>query len=41
MTYNFLLDKIILSQKHVDSLKESGKKLHEINFKFNDHDILT
>ncbi|CAI2186348.1 9853_t:CDS:1 [Funneliformis geosporum] len=41
MTYNLLLDKIILSQKHADSLKESGKKLNKINFKFNDHDILT
>ncbi|RIA88386.1 hypothetical protein C1645_826452 [Glomus cerebriforme] len=41
MTYNLLPDKIILSQKHADSLKKSGKKLYEINFKFNDHDILT
>ncbi|PKK59165.1 DNA/RNA polymerase [Rhizophagus irregularis] len=40
MTYNLSPDKIILSQKHADSLKESGKKLHEINFKFNDHDVL-
>jgi len=40
MTYNLSPDKMILSQKHADSLKESGKKLHEINFKFNDHDVL-
>lgn len=40
ITYNFLPDKIILFQKYANSLKESGKKLHEINFKFNDHNVL-
>ncbi|CAI2198462.1 1845_t:CDS:2, partial [Funneliformis geosporum] len=36
MTYNLSPDKMILSQEHAESLKKSGKKLHEINFKFND-----
>ncbi|PKY53010.1 DNA/RNA polymerase [Rhizophagus irregularis] len=40
MTYNLSPDKIILSREYVDSLKESGKKLHDINFKFNSRDIL-
>ena len=40
MTYNLLPDKIILSQERAKSLKESGKKLHEINFKFNSRDVL-
>src|SRR6266542_3848569 len=35
MTYNLSPDKIILSQEHADSLKKCGKKLYEINFKFN------
>ncbi|GBB95616.1 hypothetical protein RclHR1_25780002 [Rhizophagus clarus] len=39
MTYNLSPDKIILSREHAESLKESGKKLHEINFKFNGHDV--
>ncbi|GBB87219.1 hypothetical protein RclHR1_13660003 [Rhizophagus clarus] len=39
MTYNLSPDKIILSREHAESLKESGKKLHEINFKFNSRDI--
>ncbi len=40
MTYNLSPDKIILSREHAESLKESGKKLYKINFKFNGHDIL-
>ena len=40
MTYNLSPDKIILSRERAESLKESGKKLHEINFKFNGHDVL-
>ncbi|CAI2197203.1 15759_t:CDS:2, partial [Funneliformis geosporum] len=38
MTYNLSPDKMILSQEHAESLKKSGKKLHEINFKFNEYD---
>ena len=40
MTYNLSPDKIILSRERADSLKESGKRLHEINFKFNGHNVL-
>ncbi|PKK55882.1 DNA/RNA polymerase [Rhizophagus irregularis] len=40
MTYNLSPDKIILSQKHAESLRDSSKTLHEINFKFNGNDIL-
>ncbi|CAG8597718.1 9267_t:CDS:2 [Paraglomus brasilianum] len=40
MTYNLSPEKIILSRNHAESLKESGKKLHEINFKFNNRDVL-
>ncbi|GBB93123.1 hypothetical protein RclHR1_21130001 [Rhizophagus clarus] len=40
MTYNLLPDKIILSQKHAEFLRDSGKMLHEINFKFNGIDVL-
>ncbi|GES86489.1 DNA polymerase family B-domain-containing protein [Rhizophagus clarus] len=40
MTYNLSPDKIILSRERAESLKESGKKLHEINFKFNGRDVL-
>ncbi|RIA91220.1 hypothetical protein C1645_737291 [Glomus cerebriforme] len=40
MTYNLSPDKIILSREHADHLKESGEKLHEINFKFNNQDVL-
>jgi hypothetical protein len=40
MTYNLSPDKIILSQKHAESLRDSGKRLHEINFKFNDNNVL-
>ncbi|PKK59220.1 DNA/RNA polymerase [Rhizophagus irregularis] len=40
MTYNLSPDKIILSRERADSLKKSGKKLHEINFKYNGHDVL-
>ncbi|PKK58991.1 DNA/RNA polymerase [Rhizophagus irregularis] len=40
MTYNLSPDKIILSREHAETLKESGKKLHEINFKFNGRDVL-
>ncbi|RGB22990.1 hypothetical protein C1646_779995 [Rhizophagus diaphanus] len=40
MTYNLSPDKIILFRKHAKSLKDSGKKLHEINFKFNNWDVL-
>ncbi|CAG8748300.1 20648_t:CDS:2, partial [Rhizophagus irregularis] len=40
MTYNLSPDKIILSRERAESLKESGKKLHEINFQFNGHDVL-
>ncbi|RIA98436.1 hypothetical protein C1645_812689 [Glomus cerebriforme] len=36
---NLLPNKIILSREHAESLKESGKKLHKINFKFNGHDV--
>src|SRR6266480_7911686 len=39
MTYNLSPDKIILSRERAESLKESGKKLHEINFKFNGRDV--
>src|SRR3954466_3981281 len=39
MIYNLSPDKIILSREHAKSLKESGKKLHEINFKFNGHNV--
>ncbi|CAI2193152.1 17896_t:CDS:2, partial [Funneliformis geosporum] len=35
MTYNLSLDKIILSRKRAESLRDSGKSLHKINFKFN------
>ncbi len=41
MTYNLLSDKIILSQKYAKYLKKSNKKLYEINFKFNNQDVLT
>ncbi|CAB5301529.1 unnamed protein product [Rhizophagus irregularis] len=41
MTYNLSPDKIILSRERAESLKESGKKLHEINFQFNGRDVLT
>lgn len=37
MIYNLSPDKIILTQEHA---KQGGKKLHEINFKFNKWDIL-
>src|SRR4051794_10518379 len=40
MTYNLSPDKIILFRERAESLKESGKKLHEINFKFNSHNVL-
>ncbi|GBB91215.1 hypothetical protein RclHR1_01840012 [Rhizophagus clarus] len=40
MTYNLSPDKIILSRERSESPKESGKKLHEINFKFNGRDVL-
>ncbi|CAI2189496.1 12734_t:CDS:2, partial [Funneliformis geosporum] len=40
MTYNLSPDKIILSRKHAESLRDSGKRLHEINFKFNGNDVL-
>ncbi|CAI2194339.1 250_t:CDS:1, partial [Funneliformis geosporum] len=40
MTYNLSPDKIILSRERAESLKESGKKLHEIKFKFNGRDVL-
>src|SRR5436190_23308148 len=40
MTYNLSPDKIILSRSHAESLKESDKRLHEINFRFNDRDVL-
>ena len=40
MTYNLSPDKIILSRKHAESLRDSGKTLHEINFKFNGNNIL-
>ena len=40
MTYNLSPDKIILSREHAESLKESGKRLHEINFKYNGRDVL-
>ncbi|CAI2194615.1 285_t:CDS:1, partial [Funneliformis geosporum] len=40
MTYNLSPDKIILSRERAESLKKSGKKLHEINFKFNGNDVL-
>ncbi|CAB5387554.1 unnamed protein product [Rhizophagus irregularis] len=40
MTYNLSPDKIILSRKHAEFLRDSGKTLHEINFKFNGIDVL-
>ncbi|CAI2190674.1 4296_t:CDS:2, partial [Funneliformis geosporum] len=40
MTYNLSPDKIILSRERAESLKESGKRLHEINFKYNSRDVL-
>ncbi|RIB09495.1 hypothetical protein C2G38_2208747 [Gigaspora rosea] len=40
MAYNLSPDKIILSPGHAESLKKSGKKLHEITFKFNSRDII-
>ncbi|CAI2194438.1 7921_t:CDS:2, partial [Funneliformis geosporum] len=40
MTYNLSPDKMILSRERAESLKKSGKKLHEINFKFNGNDVL-
>jgi DNA polymerase elongation subunit (family B) len=40
MTYNLSPDKIILSRKHAESLRDSGKTLHEINFKFNGNNVL-
>ncbi|CAI2192486.1 17048_t:CDS:2, partial [Funneliformis geosporum] len=39
MTYNLSPDKIILSRKHAESLRGGGKRLHKINFKFNDNDV--
>ncbi|CAI2188047.1 10872_t:CDS:2 [Funneliformis geosporum] len=36
MIYNLSPDKIILSRERAESLKESGKRLHEISFKYND-----
>jgi len=39
MTYNLSPDKIILSRKHAESLRDSGKTLHEINFKFNGNNV--
>src|SRR5947209_20391936 len=41
MTYNLSPDKIILSQKHAESLRDSSKTLHKINFKFNGNNVLT
>ncbi len=38
--YNLLSKKIILFWECAKSLKKSCKKLHEINFKFNNRDIL-
>ncbi|RGB24565.1 ribonuclease H-like domain-containing protein [Rhizophagus diaphanus] len=40
MTYNLSPNKIILSQKYAEFLRNSGKTLHEINFKFNGIDVL-
>ena len=40
MTYNLSPDKIILSRERANSLKKSGKKLYEINFKYNGWDVL-
>ncbi|CAI2195035.1 5636_t:CDS:2, partial [Funneliformis geosporum] len=40
MTYNLSPDKIILSRERAESLKKSGKRLHEINFKYNGRDVL-
>src|SRR3954447_10777209 len=37
MTYNLLFDKIILSQEHVESVEQSDKKLHKIEFLFNNN----
>src|SRR6266498_4875881 len=39
MTYNLSPDKIILYRKHAESLRDSGKTLHEINFKFNSNNV--
>ncbi|RHZ63162.1 hypothetical protein Glove_332g60 [Diversispora epigaea] len=40
MTYNLSPDKIILSREHTITVTRSGKKLHNIKFKFNGHDII-
>ncbi|CAI2195847.1 1284_t:CDS:10, partial [Funneliformis geosporum] len=40
ITYNLSSDKIILSQKYAESLRDSGKILYEINFKFNGNNVL-
>ena len=37
MTYNLSPDKIILSQEHVVSVEQSDKKLHKIEFLFNNN----
>ena len=37
MTYNLSPDKIILSQEHVESVEQSDKKLHKIEFLFNNN----
>ncbi|CAG8438855.1 8525_t:CDS:2 [Funneliformis mosseae] len=40
MTYNLSPDKIILSRKHAESLRDSGKTFYKINFKFNGNNVL-
>ncbi|RIA79204.1 hypothetical protein C1645_841267, partial [Glomus cerebriforme] len=37
MTYNLSLDKIILSQEHAVSVEKSDKRLHKIEFLFNNN----
>jgi len=37
MTYNLSPDKIILSQEHVESVEQSDKTLHKIEFLFNNN----
>src|SRR3990170_8422137 len=37
ITYNLSLDKIILSQEHAVSVEQSNKKLHKIEFLFNNN----
>src|SRR3954447_5011199 len=37
MTYNLSPNKIILSQEHVESVEQSDKKLHKIEFLFNNN----